>query len=152
MTNARPEGSPPIWELYADAEIDYDSRAAYEGWRVRELRLPKCASCHRWHAPPRSVCPFCWSFDVVPTPVSGRGRIHLKMLLAQGPERRGVRYPYPIVTVELEEQAALRFTSTIVDCAPSDICFDMPVELAWIDREGAPFPVFRPRKTAEAAQ
>jgi hypothetical protein len=49
-----------------------------------------------------------------------------------------------VVTVELEEQPGLRFTSTIVDCPPERIAVGLPVELAWIDRDGCPYPVFRP--------
>ena len=73
--------------------------------------------------------------------------MHLLMRLHQGPPAPGVDYaagPYPVVTVELEEQPALRITSTVVDCAAEDIRIGMEVELAWIDRHGAPFPVFRP--------
>ena len=140
--------SSPIWERLPNAPIDQDNRAFYEGWPVHELRVQKCADCSKWHMPPRTICPFCWSFNVVPTAVSGRGRVYLFIILSQGIESPGVTYPYPVVTIELEEQPALRFTSTMVDCALSDIKIDMPVELAWIDRSGVPFPAFRPRRGA----
>ena len=73
-------------------------------------------------------------------------RCVVRIALHQGPPADGVDYakgPHPVVTVELEEQPALRFTSTIVDCALDDIQIGMPVELAWIERSGAPYPVFR---------
>ena len=71
------------------------------------------------------------------------------MRLHQGPPAPGVDYgagPYPVVTVELEEQPALRYTSTVINCDPADITLDMPVTLTWIERNGAPFPVFEPAK------
>ena len=79
--------------------------------------------------------------------MSGRGRVHLLMRLNQGPSAPGVDYaagPHPVITVELDEQPSLRYTSTIVNCAPEHVAIGMPVKLAWIDRHGAPFPVFEP--------
>lgn len=75
------------------------------------------------------------------------------MFLHQGAPAPGVDYakaPHPVVTVELEEQAGLRFTSTVVDCPLESIVIGLPVELAWVDRYGAPFPVFRPRRAGRA--
>jgi hypothetical protein len=53
-----------------------------------------------------------------------------------------------VVSVELAEQAGLRFTSTVVNCPPEEIRIGLPVALAWIDRAGAPFPVFEPATDA----
>jgi uncharacterized OB-fold protein len=134
-------------ERFAHVRVDRDASDFYRGWLAHELRMNRCADCGRWHHPPRPMCPSCWSWNVVATPVSGRGRVHLVMLLRQGPPAPGVDYsagPHPVVTVELEEQPALRYTSTVVNCAPGDIRMDMPVQLTWIERHGAPFPVFEP--------
>lgn len=93
------------------------------------------------------MCPKCWSWDVVATPVSGQGTVHLLMRLHQGPSAPDVDYrkgPYPVVTVELVEQPSLRLTSTVINCDPATIEIGMPVQLTWIDRYGAPFPVFEP--------
>ena len=79
--------------------------------------------------------------------MTGRGTVHLLMLLHQGPPAPGVDYsagPHPVATVELVEQPALRLTSTVVDCATDEIAIGMPVELTWIERDGVPFPAFRP--------
>jgi uncharacterized OB-fold protein len=54
--------------------------------------------------------------------------------------------PHPVVAVELEEQAGLRYTTTVIDGDPHAISIGLPVELAWIERHGAPFPVFRVRR------
>jgi hypothetical protein len=69
------------------------------------------------------------------------------MLLHQGPEAPGVDYragPHPVATVELVEQVGLRFTSTVIGAPVSAIHIGMPVELTWIERDGAPFPAFQP--------
>jgi hypothetical protein len=48
------------------------------------------------------------------------------------------------VAVDLVEQPGLRYTSTIVNCDRDAVAIGLPVELAWIDRWDAPFPVFQP--------
>lgn len=89
----------------------------------------------------------------MPTEVSGRGTIHLLIWLHQGPPAPNVDYnisPYPVATIELIEQPGLRFTSTIVSESSEAPYIGMPVELSWIDRNGAPFPVFRPSGDGES--
>lgn len=49
--------------------------------------------------------------------------------------------------MQLAEQDGLRFTGTIVGCAPRDVRIGMPVELTWIERGGSPYPAFRPART-----
>jgi hypothetical protein len=124
--------------------LDHDSKIHFQGRLERRLLLNRCADCARWHNPPRPICPECWSFDVRPTAVAGEGSIHLLTFLHQGPPAEGVDYrtPYPVVTVELDEQAGLRFTSTIVGSPNEMIAIGQRVTLGWIERAGAPLPVF----------
>jgi uncharacterized OB-fold protein len=132
-----------VLERYPNRPIDRDSFAFYEGWLGRRLTFPKCASCGLWHQPPRAICPFCWSSDLVPTPVTGKGVIYLSILLHQGPPADDVSYPYPVVTVELAEQPGLRYTSTLVGGGGRPAPIGALVELSWIERDGTPFPAFR---------
>ena len=96
------------------------------------------------------MCPRCWSWNVAPEPVSGRGTVHLLMHLFQGPPAQGVDYDnggegHPVVTVELEEQRHLRITGTATGFAPGELKIGAAVELDWVERNGAPLPAFRPR-------
>ncbi len=94
------------------------------------------------------MCPACWSWNMNVEAVSGSGTIHLLMKLYQGPPADGVDYRdgHPVVTVELEEQPALRFTSTVTADFPSErLVIGTPVELDWTERDGVPMPVFRAR-------
>lgn len=125
--------------------ITHDSAAHYRGRLQSELLLNNCGDCGAWHHPPKPLCPACWSWNVVPTAVTGRGTIYLAIFLHQGPAAEGVDYtsPYPVVTVELDEQPGLRFTSTVVDADREDVVIGARVQLAWIRRGDAPVPVFR---------
>jgi uncharacterized protein len=135
---------------YAHRAIDQDNIGQYEGWLAKELRINRCADCGKWHEPARAICPFCWSLNVAPQKVSGRGTIQLAILLRQGREEEGVAYPYPVVLIDLEEQEGLRVTSTVVDAAFEDMKPGTPVKLEWTERRGAPFPVFRIDETRKA--
>jgi uncharacterized OB-fold protein len=122
----------------------------YRGLLQRELRLNRCADCGWWHHRPKPICPRCWSKRLVPTPVSGRGTIHLLILLHQGPPAEGVDYstPHPVATVELDEQTGLRFTSTVVGTVPDELAVGQRVALDWIERDARPYPVFRVERDA----
>jgi len=141
-------GDAELVERFPWVQISHDNKALFRGWLERELRINRCRDCGRFHHPPKPICPECWSWRLEPTAVSGRGVVHLAMFLRQGAPAPGVDYekaPHPVVTIELEEQPGLRFTSTVVDAPLESIRIGLPVELAWIDRYGAPFPAFRPR-------
>ena len=71
--------------------------------------------------------------------------IHLAIFLHQGPPAEGVDYstPHPVVTVELDEQPGLRFTSTVVGADNDDIKIGERVALEWITRDGRPYPAWR---------
>jgi uncharacterized OB-fold protein len=148
-----PVSDAELVERFPWVQLDHDNKQLFRGWLERRLLLRRCVECGRFHHPPKPICPECWSSRVEPTEVSGRGVVHLAMFLHQGPPAPGVDYargPHPVVTVDLEEQPGLRFTSTIVDCPREAIRIGLPVELVWIERYGAPFPAFRPRKGGRA--
>ena len=111
----------------------------------RRLLINECNACGRLHHPPRPVCPACHSFDIGQAEVSGRGTIHLVMFLHQGPPAPGVDYstPYPVATVELDEQDGLRFTGTVEGADHGEITIGQRVGLHWIERSGVPVPAFR---------
>lgn len=134
-----------LLDRYRGVTIDHTNKHFYRGLLERELRLNRCEDCGWWHHRPKPICPRCWSKRVVATPVSGRGVIHLAIFLHQGPPADGVDYtagPHPVVTVELEEQPGLRFTTTVVGAPNERIVIGAPVDLTWIERDGRPFPVF----------
>lgn len=134
-----------LLERFPGVRIDHDNKAFYRGLLDRQLLIDRCGDCGHWFQPPRPICPKCWSRDIRPTAVSGRGHIYLLILLHQGPPAVGVDYskPHPVATIELEEQPGLRFTSTIVGAPNEQLAIGMPVQLSWIVRGHNPVPAFR---------
>jgi uncharacterized OB-fold protein len=130
--------------LFPGETLTHDNAEHYRGRLRRQLLMNRCADCRAWHAPPKPLCPHCWSTEVTANPVAGTGTIHLLTLLHQGPAAPGVSYnpPYPVVTVDLDEQPGLRFTSTIVDADPAEVAIGARVHLTWRTLDRAPMPVF----------
>jgi uncharacterized protein len=139
-----PISDDELVQMFAHLGIDRDSAPQFRGRFEHRLLVNRCGDCGSFHQPPRPVCPRCWSSAVVPTEVSGQGTIHLLTFLHQGPPAPGVDYasPYPVATVELDEQPGLRFTGTVVDAPNEAISIGERVELRWIDRAGVPVPAF----------
>lgn len=147
MGETRSPSDAELVEHLAHLPVERDTAEHYRGYLRRELLLNRCRDCARWHHPMRPMCPACWSWNVAPAAVSGRGTVYLFTRLHQGPPADGIDYargPHPVVTVELEEQQGLRFTGVLVGGARFDIRIGMAVELTWIARHGSPYPAFRP--------
>lgn len=130
--------------LFPGEVVTHDNAIHYRGRLREQLLMNRCDECQRWHAPPKPVCPQCWSTSITATEVTGAGAIHLLTWLHQGPPVPGVAYdvPYPVVTVELDEQPGLRYTSTVVDSEPESVVIGARVHLVWRTLDRASMPVF----------
>ncbi len=134
-----------VLDAYPRAAIDHDNIEFYRGLLERRYLANRCGECGFWHLPPRSICPECWSRDVVPTEVSGAGVVYMTVTMHQGaPAGAEPGVPPTIATVELAEQPGLRVSTVLADCPPDEIRIGLPVQLGWVDRDGIPAPVFRP--------
>lgn len=135
-----------VIRIFSGHPVTRDNVEHYRGRLEHQLLINRCAQCGHWHHPPGPICPACWSTQVVATPVAGTGTIYLTMLLHQGPPIEGVTYapPYPVVTVELDEQPGLRFTGTVPAEHRTDLVIGSRVALHWAERAGLPIPVFHP--------
>jgi uncharacterized protein len=125
--------------------LDDDSTPFWDGCAMGQLRVQRCASCHRRRMPPRPMCPWCQSLESVWEATSGRGRIwsfvvpHPPLLPAYA-----AMAPYNVIVVELDEDPSIRFVSNLVATAagaldevdpsrlqigePVEVCFAPPVE------------------------
>ena len=134
------ESVEKLLETWPGVRLDVDNAAYYAGLADHRLLIQRCRECRVWHHPPRSVCPRCWSREVVAEPVSGRGTIALLTILRYGAPQPGVDYTdgHALVAVDLEEQAGLRLAGAVVETDRAELRIGAPVELVWRDVEGRP--------------
>ena len=122
-------------------QIDDENRAFWTGGADGELRFERCQSCGYYLHPPSPRCPQCWSDDIAPEAVSGRGTVYTYTINRQqwSPE---LEVPFTLAVVELDEQPGLRLMTDIVNCKPEEVEIGMPVEVAFVERGEAFIPVF----------
>ena len=108
-----------------------------------QLLIQRCTACDHWIHPPAPICPSCLSTDVGPQPVSGRGVI-ASFTINWQPWLPNLEVPYALAIVELPEQAGLRLTSRIVDCAIADIAIGQTVSVIFEPHGDVWLPLFRP--------
>lgn len=137
-----------VLDSYPSAWVDRDTVSLFRGFLEKRLLINRCQDCQHWYQPPWPSCPNCWSDDVKPTEVSGKGVVHTFVILHTGAlvGVDGVDYVkgHPLAVIQLAEQDGLRVTGTIVGCANDDIEIGMPVTLTWVERQGSPVPAFQP--------
>ncbi|MFN7027787.1 MAG: Zn-ribbon domain-containing OB-fold protein [Sphingopyxis sp.] len=123
--------------------VDRDSEAFWTWGRDGELAIYRCADCSYFVHPPVPFCPKCDSRDVMPHAVSGQGRV-VTFTVNHKSWVPDLPVPYVLALVAIEEQADVRIPCNIVDCAPEDVIFDMPVEVVFEHFEDVWIPLFRP--------
>ena len=129
-----------LLDAWPGVRIDHDNAAFYQGLLEHRLLINRCNDCGRWHHPPRSLCPGCWSTSLTPTDVGGSGFVAYITILHQGRMQPGIDYDlgYPMVAIELDEQAGLRVTGTVVGSPPQQIAVGDRVRMVWRDFEDRP--------------
>jgi uncharacterized OB-fold protein len=119
-------------------------RACHAG----RLEFSRCTACNYFIHPARPLCPKCRGRDLVPTPVSGRARLHSFTVNHQR-WFPGQEVPYVIGLVELVEQKGLRLTTNIINCPPEQVAIGMPLRVVFepVSEEVA-LPLFEPEQPA----
>ena len=106
-----------------------DSAFFWEGTALGEVRIQRCAVCHRLRHPPMPACPACRSFEWDWIVAGGRGTVH-SWVVHHHPPAPGFDGPVPIVLVDLEE--GVRMVGDLVaDERPADaarLAIGLPVE------------------------
>jgi len=134
---------PPGTEDFLIPVGDEESDGFWEGTAAGELRVQACGACGALRFPPRVMCPRCQSTLRDWRAVSGRGSIwsfvvaHTPLLPAYAPFA-----PYPVITVTLEEDPALRMVGNLVsgpegainDIDPDSIEIGEPVTVVFSAR------------------
>lgn len=127
--------SPPNEEKknprYREPQIDWESRAYWEGAGRGELVLQRCRDCGVVQHRPRGLCVSCLSDAIEHFVASGRGEVYTYSIVHQNqhPDFRAA-LPYIVAYVQLEEGPQL--LSNIVDCDPASISIGMPVRVDFV--------------------
>ena len=116
---------------------DAEAAMFWVGCAVGELRVQACVACGRRRMPPRTMCPWCGSFEVRWDVMSGRGHVwsvvvpHPPLLPAYGDQA-----PYNVVIVTLDDDPSIRFVGNVIadggaalnSLDPHTVHIDDPVE------------------------
>jgi uncharacterized OB-fold protein len=108
-----------------------------------ELVFWRCQACGYWIHPPSPICPTCLSRDIATEAASGRGVVHSFTVNEQNWNPL-MPPPYVIALIELVEQQGLRLMTNIVNCAPEDIDFGLPVRVVFENHDDVWIPLFEP--------
>jgi uncharacterized OB-fold protein len=109
-------------------QINRDTEFFWEGTRVGELRVQRCAACGERRHPPGPACPRCGALEPAYDGVSGRGTVY-SYVVHRHPPVPGKELPILLVLVELEE--GVRMVGELLDAQPEDVKIGAPVEVAW---------------------
>ncbi|AIT79849.1 DNA-binding protein [Novosphingobium pentaromativorans US6-1] len=123
--------------------LDEENKAFWTGGERGELMIVRCSGCEHYIHPPRPRCHLCGSSAVAPVPVSGRGKVKSFTINAQA-WMPGLKIPYVVAAVELDEQERLYVFSNIVGCPVQDVRSGMPVEVEFENIEDVWIPLFHP--------
>jgi len=123
-------------------EPDEVSRFYWEGANDGRLMVQRCAQCGTYEFPPTVACPDCLSETLVPTEVSGRGRIYAFTVARQAFDP-AFEVPYVLALVELEEDPSVRILTNVVGAEPHEVTGGAPVSVEFERRGGWSLPQFR---------
>jgi uncharacterized OB-fold protein len=121
---------------YSAPQIDWESRAYWEGAGRGELVLQRCRACQVVQHRPRGLCVSCLSDDIEHFPASGRGEVYTYSIVHQNqmPNFRNA-LPYVVAYVQLEEGPQL--LTNIVGCEPDSVSIGMSVRVDFVPTEDA---------------
>ena len=134
-----------VFDRFPNVLLNYDNIDHFRGLVQHRLLINRCQDSGHWIYPHRPLCPECWSTNVVPTEVSGKGFVYMHMILYQGRAvETGLEYPHMKAAIELAEQPGLRYLAPLVNCPLEQARDGLPVQLTWVELDGAPTAAFEP--------
>jgi uncharacterized OB-fold protein len=123
-----------------------EEKPYWDAAKAGKLVLQRCTACGKVRFPIGPACPKCLSFEFTWAQMSGRGRVHNRIIFHKAwiPYYES-RVPYAVVQVELDEGP--RLTTNMPGTPLSDVKVGMPVEVFFEPlTPEITLPQFRPRK------
>jgi uncharacterized protein len=124
-------------------EITPENAFFWRAGATGALRFMRCQACGHYVHPPLPICPVCKSRDVRDEPVSGRGTV-LTYTVNRQVWEKGLEAPYLVAIVGIDEQAGLRLTTNIVNCAIDQVHIGLRVRVLFESYEDVWLPLFEP--------
>jgi uncharacterized OB-fold protein len=107
------------------------------------LRVLRCQTCRYWLHPPAPICPQCLGDQLKPEAVSGLATVEAVTINYQQ-WTPGMKVPFVVAIVELDEQKSLRLTTNIVGVPVDAVHIGQRVRVDFEHREDVWLPLFTP--------
>ena len=117
-----------------------DTEAFWTGGKDGVLMIQRCTHCGLYQHPPLPICSACRTETVLPTAVSGRGKVKTFTVNHQQ-WLPGLDQPFVFAAVELEEQSELYVFSNVL-APPDSVTSGMPVKVCFEHHEDVWLPMF----------
>lgn len=123
--------------------IDDTNRHFWTSGADGVLKILRCQACGYWIHPPGPVCPQCLDKALTPEVVSGKATLVTYTVNTQqwGP---GMKVPYIIGIVELDEQEGLHLTTNLLNIEPESVKRGMRLQVTFEQDEDVWLPMFEP--------
>jgi uncharacterized OB-fold protein len=120
--------------------VTADTEAFWTGGKHDCLMIQRCTHCGIYQHPPLPICSKCRTETVLPTAVSGRGRIKTYTVNHQV-WLPGLDEPFVIAAIELDEQPELYVYSNIL-APPDRVKSGLRVNVCFEHQEDVWLPMF----------
>jgi uncharacterized OB-fold protein len=107
------------------------------------FRMMRCQACGHWLHPAGPICAKCFSRDLRPEALSGKGEV-FSFTLNYKAWAPGMEVPYVVAVVRLDEQPGLQLMTNIIGIAPEEVRIGMRVSVTFEQDEDVFLPMFRP--------
>lgn len=108
-----------------------------------ELRIQECGACAELIHPPQVVCRYCHGRTLGARVVSGFATL-IGFTVNHRFQVPGLRAPYVVAQVAIEEDPRVRLTTNVVGCDPADLVLGMRMEVVFEPDADVWLPLFRP--------
>lgn len=129
---------------YPTPNVDWETRAYWEGAGRGELVLQRCGACGAVQHRPRGLCASCLTDAPEHFVATGRGEVFTYTIVRQNQMPRFRDHlPYVVAFVALEEGPQI--LTHVVGCDPEMVRIGMPVQVEFVPVEdGLAIPRFVP--------
>ncbi|EWM17901.1 Zn-ribbon domain-containing OB-fold protein [Kutzneria sp. 744] len=119
----------PATQASVPPMVSRDTAFFWDGTKLGELRIQKCAACGALRHPPGPMCPRCNALDPTHIVSSGLGEVY-SYVVHHHPQVPGKQTPFVIALVELEE--GVRMLGELLDVDPEQVKVGLPVRVRFV--------------------